>query len=180
MLQDISRDPIGGFWTAEVNAYRVSKWASADERPQTFERIASWFPVSANGSVGGPNAAPSPQLASIQADSSGFLWTYIRMPKSTWRNAWPTPVFGLSEIAINAEMINKLYTTVVEVLDPKSRSVKIRYPLDGVIVSALPGNRVAMYSVDRNGFPKLRVLQLKMVPSPAQGAAQNIKPTRIR
>lgn len=158
----ISIDPRSGFWVADVSKYSLTKWPTPSGYSESLVRIADWFKPSSVTSIGGPNMAPLPRIVAAVADSNRLLWVYVHVPNPIWRSAWPPPVPGLSEVAITSGMIPKLFTTVIEIIDVRKRTVLTRLPLDGVAVTGLLGNRVAIMTVDA-GIPKLRVLQLSLL-----------------
>jgi hypothetical protein len=58
--------------------------------------------------------------------------------------------------------MEKLHRTTVEVLDPVALRVVARRELDEWICAVLPDLRAVIYSVDADGFPRLKIVRLSL------------------
>ena len=153
----------GGVWSADAQEYRVTLFSAKGEPVKTLERKPSWFPVPSRGMRFSPNAPPPPELTGLFEDpKSGYLWVYARVPASNWRAAWPAASANATAVSSRSIATEKLYDTRIEVLDPSTGRVVARGSLAGPVVSVLSGNRAAMYEVDADGIPHMRVVALTL------------------
>jgi hypothetical protein len=56
----------------------------------------------------------------------------------------------------------KLYETVIEVVDPRAARVVARRKFPGLLIAALPGVRAINYTVAASGAVKLQIMTLKL------------------
>jgi len=171
MSPDLSEDPLGGFWTADVSRFRLTKWTSATKPVESIERLSEWFTPTAIATLGGPNTPPTSRVVAVEADLNSNLWAFLRVPKAEWRTAWPPAVPGISEVAITPNMMPKLFTTVVELIDLHRKVVLSRRAFIGVVVNALPGHRAAMFT-SSGGIQRLEVWQFSVSRNLGAGAVQ--------
>ena len=57
----------------------------------------------------------------------------------------------------------RLYRTMVEVIDPTEGRVIARRTIDQWVIAALPGRRIAAYTADRDGIPQVEISQFELV-----------------
>jgi len=163
VFQRISVNTTGRtFWTADLNRYALHEWSVDGKELHSLWRRQSWFPEDSRGTIGGRRTPPSPAVASLSEDATGLIWVFIWLPKSTWRDAWPPEVPGKREYSPREIAVEKLRTTVVEVINPRTSRVVARQPLDAYVVNALPLRRAVLYSVDPTGFPVVSVVSLQL------------------
>jgi hypothetical protein len=60
----------------------------------------------------------------------------------------------------------KLFRTTIEVLDPRRGRVVARRSIDEYIMTALPNNRAAIYSVDADGISHISIVSLALTGAP--------------
>lgn len=112
--------------------------------------------------LGSPTTPPKPGISAVIEDSTGLLWVFVRIPAKTWREAWPSVRSRSGEYEYRTIALDKLFTTTIEIIDPKTRRVVTRRSLEQFVVSALPGLRAAAYSVDEEGGVRVSILQLTL------------------
>jgi hypothetical protein len=164
LFNEISPPRNGSFWSAESFRYRLAEWTTAGELRQVSERGVDWFLPTGDGGIGGTRQTAGSHVAGIEMDSTGLLWVLINVPSPDWASAWPPDMgSGAGEVSLRALRVDRLYRTVVEVIDPARWEVVTRYPLEleGRIASAMPGNRAAVYYLAEEGVPKVSILQLR-------------------
>jgi hypothetical protein len=117
--------------------------------------------------LGTPNSPPPPAITDVAEDSTGLVWVFVRVAAPTWREAWPA-VGG--EFDYRQMSLDKMFRTMVEVIDPGRQSVVTRTVLNQWVVSALPGSRVASYLTNEDGSVHIRIEEfgLRRPESPLQ------------
>ena len=145
-----------GFWTVGQEHYRVEHWTRDGVSDAMLERIPAWPPRTSEG-LGLPDQAPPNGVQGIAEDRNGRVWVFTRVAAPTWREGWPK---GTGDMRISAFSQEKMFRTVVEVLDPKAGRVIARRQLDEWIIAALPEGRAVVYAVDADDIPRLRVVRL--------------------
>lgn len=160
----------GTFWCAETQRYHLSRWSSEGELLDSLMRQPEWFSGFSNGTLGGPEMAPHPSIAAIAQDSAGRLWVFLRVARPGWRETWAQWVAEHGPLPRNGEVSGDalprpwdLITTMVEVLDPRTRRVVHRQTLDAFVINVLTGPRVFAYTEPEPEFePVVDVLSLRL------------------
>lgn len=153
----------GRVWASSVSSYRLDQWTAAGELVRSLERRPEWFFAGSGPGIGTPSAPPPAAVAAIREDPSGLLWVFVMVPARSWRGAWRGVPEGAREVSARQIALEKLFATVVEVIDPATARVIARRRLDQWVIDALPEGRAAEYSVDIDGVPRIRILQLELV-----------------
>lgn len=160
LQQVLGRSQHGGFWSADVLRYRITRWSSQGEKTATLERRPRWFSGESKFWVGNPSTPPPPAISAIVEDDAGNVWVFVRIAAPTWREAWPKNV-GM-EVDLNKMSFEKMFHTTIEVIEPGTRRVISRTTLPHWLIAALPGMRAAAYTVDEGGVPHVEVIELKL------------------
>jgi hypothetical protein len=147
-----------GFWSAERSRYRLHLWSDRVSLLRSLERRPSWFAVG-SGPIGTPTTPPSSSITGIQEDSRGLLWVFLQVPAPTWRQAWPSVQPGV-EFAGRLLARERLFRTMIEVIDARSATVVVARLLDGWVVETLPDLKAVLYNVDQEGRPHIAIVQL--------------------
>lgn len=145
----------GGFWAWRSSSYELDHWTMGGVRLQTIERTPEWFGSESLGLA-------QPGIQDVVEDAQGRLWVIVHMPRPNWEDALPVLPPGVRELPVEAIEFDKLYRTTVEVLLPDEKRVLARTDLDVWIVSALPGNRAAIYGTTDLGYPFVRIVRLNL------------------
>lgn len=161
----VARD--GRVWTSPHYTYRLTM-RTADGLPiRTLNRDAPWFVANASRVLGNRTTPPSCRVVAIREDADGLLWVFASVPAENWRDAWaktPPPPLGRGELRSNMIAVEKLWKTVVEVIDPRSTRVVARADLDEWVFAALPGRKAVGRRIDAEGVPQVAVLQFALSP----------------
>lgn len=150
-----------GIWTAYWGKPQFMLWDERGNLRKSLIRRLDWFTGEAQATLGWSRTPPTPATGPIREDDEGLLWVFIHTPAPTWREAWETPpvrVGGGREYLSRAVIYDKLYRTHLEVIDPRTARVVASLSIDGYVMESLPGRRAAMYEVDDNGFPRVRIV----------------------
>jgi hypothetical protein len=150
----------GRAWSADIVRYRLSLWTRDGTLSQSLERHPTWFSGVSPYGIGTPTTPPPPAITAIQEDGSGRLWVFIQVAGPRWRSAWPQIGRGTHEVASRTIAFEKLFRTIVEVIDPKEGRVVARRSFDDWFVAGLPTGRSAIYSVDQQGLPHVAIVAL--------------------
>lgn len=152
-------------WAADTRRYRLTLWTKEGAKLKTFERQPAWFPAPVFGSPGSKTAPPDPVTRAIQEDSAGLVWVFTSVPSKTWAAAWEDSrkqILRGGEVITRGIAFEKLYSTMIEVIDPREGRVVARQLIDGYVAYALPGRRAATLSSDDDGFFRVGVLSLTL------------------
>lgn len=149
-----------GVWAAWEQSYRLDLWNAPGSHALRVERVSEWFAADGSGFMGTRETPPAPTLTAAVEDSAGRIWTFSSVAAPEWREAWPPQAAG--EVRLADFAMEKLHRTTVEVLDLKARKVIARATLNAWVCAVLPGLRVAFYTVDSDGIPRIEISQLSL------------------
>ena len=153
----------GAFWAGWMFGYQLTQFA-VDGRPlRVLTRQPEWFKESSQGGFGTPSTPPPSFLVGLEEDRQGRLWTFVRVPSKSWKAAWPALPPGTREVSARSIAVEKLYDTIVEVVDPRAGRVIARRTFDGYFVGALPGLRGATYEVSEDGQGRISIVTFALV-----------------
>lgn len=141
----------GTFWSAGMYRYDLFHWDSSGTMLRAIERRPSWFRGTSAMNSDLRTEPPAARIAAIQQDSDGLLWIFIRVAASSWREAVPAIPDGVNEIPTRLIAMEKLFSTMIEVLDPRTNRVVARRMLDRYLLASLSNRRVAFYEVLPDG-----------------------------
>lgn len=152
----------GGLWSANSYRYELHKWTDQGEHVESFERRPSWFAKESSVWLGNHSNPPPPTVAAIQEDQEGLLWVFIRIPAENWRLGWGRAPVGAREVPASVIDIEKLFDTMIEVIDPRAGSVLARERLSGYLISVTDHHQVSIYADDQEGNPIIRVIDVAL------------------
>jgi hypothetical protein len=99
-----------GVWAGRPDRYELEYWTVDGRLLGFLDREVDFFPDRAvEGAVSVQRERPSPWLRDIFVDSSGLVWTQIRVADMRWRPGVP---YSYSHL-------DRHYDTIVEVIDPE-------------------------------------------------------------
>ncbi len=160
LLQVLAVSGPNSFWTADRTLYDVLRWTRDSGFVQVLQRRPRWFADRSKFGIGNPREAPQPHLVALHQDEAGRLWVYSKIAADSWRSAWDRVPPGAVEVPATQIDQEKLFTPVVEVIDPVSATVIARQFLGRDLSDVLPSGRVASYEVDANGVGRLTIMEL--------------------
>ena len=151
------------FWAAHVNRYRLVRYDAAGAAQDSIERKPSWFTGGAGLGMGNLSRPASPQFTDTWEDERGRLWTLSAQPRADGSQAWRGIKVQGNEIAV-ADMppAFKVWRTMVEIIDPVKKRVIARKLLETFAFSGMPGNRIATFTEDELGIPRITIHQLTL------------------
>jgi len=153
----------GGLWSANSYRYELHKWTDQGEHVESFHRQPGWFAKDSPVWLGNPGTPPPPVVAAIQEDQEGLLWVFLRIPAETWRIGWTRAPVGAREVPASLIDIEKLFDTMIEVIDPRVGAVLARERLKGYLIRVTDHHQVSIYAEDQDGNPIIRVIGVTLV-----------------
>lgn len=152
-------------WLVKNGTYVLQRWGNDLNLLETIQRTPEWW---SKEYLPGGNAStpPSSVVERVLADGD-LLWVFVRIPNRRWREAWPagTPTLdstGHIRGEQEAPDFGKLYSTLVEVVDPTRRAVITRARFSYPILHLMERRRAAAYIPRRDGTPQIHVLQFNL------------------
>lgn len=153
----------GRLWASGAAGYALYQWTTAGALERSWYREPEWLPQPRVTSLGSPTIAPTAMIGGISVDSAGLLWVFARIPGRTWRDGWPRVAPGTMEVRSRDIVMDKLYTTLIEVIDPAKGRVVARQARDEYIVNALPDAGAVFYRTDADGYARVVIRRLGLV-----------------
>lgn len=152
----------GKVWAAWMYGYSLSEWDARGRVIRALERKPRWFSASSPSSLGTPTTPPPPFVAGIQQDRAGLVWVLVHTPAPTWREAWPKLSPETREVSSRMIAKERMYSTIIEVIDPRIGRVVARQTLNSFGVPGLAGEKIALYDVDPDGYGRITVLSVSL------------------
>ncbi|MBL0173540.1 MAG: hypothetical protein IPP90_23190 [Gemmatimonadaceae bacterium] len=150
----------GGFWTADQFAYRLTRWSPEGAPIQTLVRKPSWFAGRSMDWIGNPSTPAPPRIIAVVEDADGLIWVFHQVASPRWRDGWPTQR-TTGEVATRQIAFERLFTTRIEVIDPKSARVVAETALDAFVPTVLSDGRAVVYATDDNDV-RLSVVSFRL------------------
>lgn len=161
-FQQLARSRSGRIWSADMLRYRLHQWTQDGTIVRSLERRPEWFSAPSAFGLGGPRTPPPPAVTSIYEDSDGLVWVFVRVAAASWRMAWGDVPADAHEVERNRIVMEKLFATVIEVIDPSTATVVARRFVDDWIVGTPSEQHAAMYSVDANGVAYVSIYRIAL------------------
>lgn len=162
LLQHLAPSPRGGFWSTDWLQYRFYRWSDSGTMVAAFERRPEWFQPGGKGPLGTPETPPPSMMTGLAEDDAGRLWLFSRVAAPTWRHAWPRAAMTSSELPTARIAMEKMFRSVIEVVDPTAARVLARASVEDWILGVLPGGRVATYFVDSAGVARVGIVRYEI------------------
>jgi len=119
-------------WAGERTRYSFERWTVQGNRTHSFWSDVPWYPPHERfGRKSDRSSPPNPGIYAIHEDSRGLVWLAIRVPDENWEEAYEQGRDPYGRERWVARDDNKLYDTIVEVVDPLAGRVMAsgRHPL---------------------------------------------------
>lgn len=111
----------GGVWAAHPTEYRLEHWDDQGQLVTQLVRNADWFPPHDNYGVLSPDRPPEPRIVAVRV-IDGNVWVVIHVGSAEWRR-WIRRRRGRDGVYWEAEAYERVYDTVIEVIDPTRGSL---------------------------------------------------------
>lgn len=156
----VVRAPDGSWWTIPMQfRYRLEHWDSAGTPLGTIERSPDWFLPYRAVTSPSKESAPSPMLMDAWFDDAGRLWVLGKAADPKWGE-------GLSAQetdSTQARSINdpdKVYDTIIEVLDPVSGALLASARFDVSYPFAVEPGVVMRVRTTANGWNQAELMRV--------------------
>jgi hypothetical protein len=147
-----------GVWLGFRQQYVVQLW-SGRKLEREYVRDAKWFRPWLWEKTG---EAPKPILTGLHEDSRGYVWVYIAVPDPNWKKGLKRiRTFEGNALAVTDH--NKVYDTIIEVIDPKANRVVLSQRVPSVIAGVLEDGRPYGAQIDDNGFHYITAWQARLI-----------------
>lgn len=163
LVQVLAPAATESFWTANEMKYHLYQWSLDGDLLRSMERRPSWFARPSRLALGNIESPPDPAVTALRTDDTGLLWLFARVPAPSWRRAWPKGAAAGVELDYRQIALDKMFRTVVEVINPRTSRVVARRLLSEWVVEVLPAGRVAIYSVGEDGVPHVLIAELRLL-----------------
>lgn len=153
----------GQVWTFH-SPYVLRRWDNNLRVAQTLEREPGWWRDPETGlPYGIPHRSPpASSVAAVAVDSVGLIWVFIHVAAPNWREGWADVPPGASEIPAKLVRRERLFNSIVEVIDPGTMRVVTRSRLPHYVLQAFSDRTVAVYAPTPEGAPRADILQLTL------------------
>jgi hypothetical protein len=154
-------------WTADIVRYRLQQWSLEGRKLKEINRNVDWFrphttyPYPSDIS----SQPPPPGLVSVHQDSSGLLWTLIRVPDPRWRSAVGPRRNSAGRNSIGVLQRSRYWDTVVEAIDPLTGTLVASYRLDAVLNRFVANRMAFQYEEDEVGEPRIVIWRFQVIES---------------
>jgi len=152
-------------WVAQVSSYDIELYDRAGSLIQLYRREADWFPPGSGRIVTAQpdGEPPQPKVVGVQEDERGRLWVLSIVADSGWRRAFsadrlPPRRAGAPQY-YGVEDTNRLYDSVIEVIDPRSGKLISSTRVDEAL-AAFAGRNMAWSSVEQGGLTGVAQVRL--------------------
>jgi len=153
----------GGVWSGRRYEYVLERFGPTGERKRALRRKTDWFRGVVPPSLGQPDAPPPPKLVTLCEDGRGRVWTFTWRAAADWAEAWKK----LGDVRPGMEIrgppeLDKLYDTMVEVIDPQRGVVLLSERWPGIVLRALGHGTVASLAQDELGVPYVDIWRVTL------------------
>ncbi len=139
----------GRVWSSFLNQYRIELWDTTGVRLKTLEREADWFqPWAGDG-------ADRPLVSGLRIDEAGLLWVLLLVPDTARTRQDPVEE---AHGRIPADAWERMYDTVIEVIDP-SRSQLLARQRDDRVFTRFTRDLVYSHRADGGGYWSIDVVR---------------------
>lgn len=145
-----------GYWSADLLRYRISRWGPGGLE-LAMESTPDWYPQSSRYSMGNPMTPPSPHARGIWEDGSGKVWLFASAVAPSWRAGWQNVSPGAREVPGRAILVERMFRTAVDVIDPATGRLHTSTMLDAWVIAVFRNGDVALYEVDKEGYPRIAI-----------------------
>jgi hypothetical protein len=158
----------GTVWLPYNLLYRFDGWSSKGDRMYTIRRDAQWFPSFTDAELqkqmeSGATNGPLPELMGGFQDSSGLLWSVVRVADARWKEVWDENVARHQDAGmIQDEDRIRYFDTVIEVMDPAKGELVATHRVDAVLRPIAGGPFLFSIRYDAGSRPSIDVWEFQL------------------
>ncbi|MES2125441.1 MAG: hypothetical protein V4503_12215 [Gemmatimonadota bacterium] len=166
----IIQAPDGSWWTMPMQfRYRLEHWDSTGAALGVIERQPDWYPPYLESLSPTREHAPSPMLMDAWFDANGRLWVLGKAADANWAAGLSTDD---SSSAPSISDADKVYDTVVEVLDPVTGALLAQTRFDVSYPFAVEPGVVMRVLATPNGWNRVELMRVVFDSTRKQEAAR--------
>lgn len=169
MRRNIAAADGKSFWSSNLYAYELARYAMSGERLQAISRQVEWF-AEQDTIVRVPTTRdlpPSPQIRWIVQDDEGLLRVAIRVPDEDWRSGigerQEDPRFPGAGVLYTPMEYDQVYDTVIEIIDPENGVVLVSQRIDDLVFAWVDADHIATYREDEWDLPVIEIVKVDLV-----------------
>lgn len=162
LRHELAKLPDGTLLSATPASYDVFAWSGFGRQIDHLVRRPQWFVRDSKLGLGGPKKPPLPEISGLWAGNPSAYWVVSRVPSKSWSKAWTGIRPSGREIVGSSIAFEELFDSIVEVIDPRDRTVLARKTVLGWIIGILPGPRLVRYTADSTGDLFLEILDAEL------------------
>jgi hypothetical protein len=150
------------FWSLRLRRqYVVELWDVSGQRLRQLVRDAEWFRPYDRDRPTTREDPPQAEGVAIWFDrATGWIWTILNVPDPNWRSGLGAPQRMEGQTAYPIVDFQRVFDTVVEVLDPENGRVVARRRFDGTIDMANGFGVVAGAREREDGTPYVQLWRI--------------------
>lgn len=155
------------FWAGKVNEYSFDLWSLDGKLLRSIHSSPSWFvPWSRDPIQPADKERPMTILKAIYQDSDGLLWIMFQLPDPKWAkiqapntstDSNKTGSGHVDEKPITTQMRDRLFDTLIEVVDPLNGRLITSRRFDELLLPFFGDRRVTHLLEDESGTKSLEV-----------------------
>ncbi len=150
----------GRFWSVVGKSYALEEWSVDGQLLSRMQREAPWLSPDQPISDGALGAEPTAFVSDLRIDSAGRLWILVNVPSETWRSGLGTVDRSRGFISYPQRDFSRLFDTIIEVIDLRSRNVVLSTRADGYFRRFLSDTHLASFREDESGSPLVDVWKI--------------------
>lgn len=152
-----------GFWAADVLQYRVAYWQEPGSPRLVLRRVVDWFPARAGRQTATADQPPSPEITAVREDAEGLLWVLSIRAGRNWRASVGTPRAAGGRGWGKLDRIpQRLYETVIEVIDPARPALLAALTVEGYFPFFLDDRHIGGYATNEDQLPVVMVRAISL------------------
>ncbi|MGQ0766552.1 MAG: 6-bladed beta-propeller, partial [Gemmatimonadota bacterium] len=160
----------GSVWAVPSDSYEIQRWDTAGVLRGSFVRRPAWFEYykqtyRRRGSEGEVRPylrkdTPESWIRGVREDRSGRLWVLIAVAATDWESHG---IMGGEGQAVTHDVRDKLYDTIVEVIDPRTARVVTRARLSFNVAGFASDDVIIHHREAPNGLRSAELWRLEFI-----------------
>jgi hypothetical protein len=154
----------GHVWSANPDSYSLELWDTRGRLLRQLVRKSPWWDSASTGADPGLFASEKPraELIAIWEDSSGLLWTQVKVAAGDWSALSMDEIAGRRAAPFRLAQYDEFFETVIEVIEPDGGTVLATLRFPGAVGLLLRGNLFAKWQQTGAESYSLRLLRLSL------------------
>lgn len=163
LIRWLAKSGGGRLWSVPfTHEYAIELWDTTRVRVARLERDVDWFKPYDQYWLPTLDRAPAPRIMGIWQDARGYVWTIVHVGRPQWRRGLGTGIRLEGQMAYPITDEQRVYDTVVEVIDPAAGVVVASQRLPETIDLVVQPNLVAAVREAPSGWLYLEILTVRL------------------